>query len=186
MNLPKIEHQLNEYGMENVSCNNPLGIYKLVTRNDCHVKVYCDESDLDEVASQIKRHIDDVDYIAQVVDGTDVAYVIDGNTSDYFDSKEEALLYLLDPEEGLSSLHTGSGYKVSVSGRPDDLDKYNTDRTQYRCDSIKEIINVLNRQPYIHKLEGKFTEQEKIDLFKLSILIQQKLGKPSETRGVVL
>jgi len=188
MSKPIIKHNLNEYDMHNISYKNDIGIYKLTTDNDCYVKVYCDKEDLDSVESYINRHVDHVDTTVYVVGGTDKAYVIEGDESNYFSSWEEALLFLLDPEEELSSLSVyESKYKITSSSRPDDINNgSNTDRTQHNCKTLQEVVGYLYYRPYIHRLEGMFTKQEKEDLYKLSIRLQEKLGKPSETREVTL
>lgn len=188
MSKPKIEHNLNQYGMHNISYKNVFDIYKLSTSNDCYVKVYCDISDLESVEADIKRHVDDVDSTHCVVGGTDQAYVIEGDVHNHFDTWEEALLFSLDPDGTLTSLHGNeNNYIITCSSRPDDINNgSNTDRTQHRCKTVSEVLQHLPSQSYIHKLEGLFTEQEKSDLLKLSLLIQQKLGKPSESRVVEL
>lgn len=187
MNKPKIKHTLNQYEMENVSYKNKFGIYKLSSSNDCHVKVYCDKEYLQEVESQILRHVDCVDHTSTIIDGTDQCYVVEGDEEDYHDSWSEAFLASLDPEQKLESLHMSKVYDVTLSNKVDDVVKdSSTDRTRFKCVTLKDIIKELAYKPYIHKLDDKLTAQEKSDLYKLSLLIQKKMGKEEETREVVL
>lgn len=187
MNKPKIKHTLNQYGMENISYANKFGVYKLSDSNSCYVKVYCDKEDLQEVESKILRHVDYVSHTSTIIDGTDQCYVVEGDEEDYHNSWTEALLASLDPEQNLESLHMSKVYDITLSSRADDVvNGASTDRTWFKCTTLEDIIKELAYKPYIHKLDDKLTEQEKSDLYKLSLLIQKKLGKEEETREVVL
>ena len=187
MNKPKIKHEFNQYGMENISYKNKFGVYKLSDSNSCYVKVYCDKEDLQEVESKILRHVDYVDHTSTIIDGVDQCYVVEGEEEAYHNSWTEALLASLDPEQNLESLHMSKVYDITLSSRANDSVKdSNTDRTGFKCATLGGIIKELAYKPYIHKLDDKLTAQEKSDLYKLSLLIQKKLGKEEETREVAL
>jgi len=186
MNKPKIKHELNQYGMENISWKNKFNVYKLSDSNDCYVKVYCAKEDLQEVESQVLRHVDYVSQTSIITDGTDQCYVVEGEEESYYDCWTEAFLASLDPEQNLESLHMSKVYDITLSSKADDVKNSSTDRTWFKCKTFEDIIKELAYKPYIHKLDDKLTAQEKFDLYKLSLLIQKKLGKEEETREVVL
>lgn len=187
MNKPEIKHTLNEYGFENTSYENKLGIYKLSPSDDCYVKVFCDKEDLEDVENQVQRHVDNVDSCTQVVSGNEEVYVIKGDEDYYTDNKISCLLQSLDPNGDLDSLNLNKNYTITLSRNPDDtVTGSNTDRTRYTVNSIGEVIEKLCDKPYIHKLCGNFNQFEKSDLYELSLRIQNKLGKPQELREVKL
>ncbi|ADX87865.1 hypothetical protein 2016DhaA_0220 [Vibrio phage ICP1] len=182
---PAIKHELNKYGMENISYNNKLSIYQLSSDNDCKVVISCDKGDIEDIISQVKRHVDGVDHVHGVVEGTDKSYVIEGNEKDYFESRAEAILYMLDPEDEFESLTLTSKYSYTLSNKPDDVVKGSTtSRTAYKSGTLHEVIEDLTYMPYIHKLSG-FIDKQKVDLYRLSLRIQEKLEMQKETRDVM-
>ncbi|CAH9016975.1 conserved hypothetical protein [Vibrio phage 193E37-1] len=178
-----MKHNLEQYGMTPKGSERG-GIKLLSNKNDCHVKVYCEEEYFDEVEQQIKRHVDCVTDVHHFVEGTEEVYVVDTDNEEYFPNWVGALLFKLDPEQELYSLHT-SKYTVTSSSRPNDTDSYNTDRTQHSEGSMEEVITNLYHKPYIHRLTG-FTEQEKQELYQLSLRIQELKGMEKESREVKL
>lgn len=161
------------------------GIKLLSNKNDCYVKVFCDEDDMDDIQAQIQRHVDGVETTTPVVDGSEEFFVVDTDSEEYFYSWKDALLYKVDPEGVLSSLYNG-GYVITLSSKPDDTaQNSNTDLTQHRVNSMEGVIEGIYHQPYIHRLHG-FTEQEKEDLYQLSLRIQKLKDIEPETREVVL
>lgn len=181
---PVIKHELNKYGMENISYNNKLGIYQLSSDNDCKVVIYCDKSNIKDVEKQVWKHTDGVESVHTIVEGTDKTYVIEGNERDYFQNKGEAILTMLDPEGEFESFDLTPKYDYTLSNKPDDLDSYHTSRTGYVADRLTQVIEDLAYMPYIHKLSG-FTDKQKVDLYRLSLRIQEKLGMQKETRDVM-
>lgn len=180
------KHNLEQYGYTLKGAEGQ-GIKLLSNKNDCHVKVYCSEDEMDEIQSQIHRHVDGVENTQGVVDGTEEFYVIDSDNESYFESWNEALLAKLDPEHTLETLHSVR-YTVVSSSKPNDTDKghdCHTDRTQHRVGDMNSVINNLYYKPYIHRLQG-FTGQEKYDLYQLSLRIQEMKGMEKETREVNL
>ena len=184
-NKPIIKHELNQYGMENISYKNKLGIYRLSSDNDCKVIISCDKSDIDDIESQVKRHVDYIGDVISIVEGTDKAYVIEGDEKEYFENKAKAILHMLDPEGEFQSLDLTPKYNYTLSNRPNDLvQDSSTYRTGYKADTLHEVIKDLTYKPYIHKLSG-FTDKQKVELYRLSLRLQEKLGMKKETRDVM-
>lgn len=182
---PVIKHELNQHGMENISYKNKLGIYQLSSDNDCKVIISCDKSDIDDIESQVKRHVDYISGVVSLVEGTDKAYVIEGDEKMYFENIAEAILYMLDPKGEFDSLDLTPRYDYTLSNRPDDLVKDSTTyRTGYKADTLHKVIEDLTYSPYIHNLSG-FTDKQKVDLYRLSLRLQDKLGMQKETRDVM-
>lgn len=186
----EIKHEYNKYGYSSITPNyisNKSGIYPMQQiEGNTYLEVYCSPNDVDEVTSQINRHVDGVESVAAKVDLHDSIFVIEGDETSVFETHNEALLNKLDPDNELSSL-VANKYVCTFSRKCDDIVKnYTTDRTQVLASTIDELITELLTRPYIHKLDDKLSKEQKEHLYELSLRIQDMKGITKETREVVL
>lgn len=179
------KHDLEKYGyVEQNTRNKHLknnGI-RLLKDGKSSVKVVVETNvtSSGKVMEQILRHIDHVVCVYCDESDVDKHYTLPNNKSDIFDTIGEAVLNYVDPEGDLGSLEDEL-YVITVSDKPDDTVKSSsTGRTRYAFKTMAEVLEQVFQKPFIHRLDGRFTEKQKCDLIKYSLRVQKMKGISEE------
>jgi hypothetical protein len=125
---------------------------------------------IDEAISQIKRHVDGIDYVGAEYDSC--SYLVDGKE---YSRRAEAILAELKfnenfPEETLLINEDCRYDYMIVCSRieNDTIRTPRTNRTRYGDQNVYEIIEILYNQPYITELPKNMSEKLKLAFIKLS------------------
>ncbi len=141
-------------------------------RHDEYIRVGVSEyADIKDIISQIKRHIDGVEYVG--IDCDSCSYMVDNHE---YHHRAEAILAKLSFEDNFSEeseiilCDHYNDYEIVCSRIENDINDgtiERTDRTRYYNKNTYEIIEILANQPYIHYFDSK-DEKLKKAFMKLS------------------
>jgi len=159
--------------MFEVECNNCRKNKKMkMIRHGKYIRVEVSKyGTTSNVIDQIKRHIDDCECITECWDS--VTYVVDGIEYQY---RAEAIISQIKFEENFkdecncifnSKLYFNN-YEIGCSRIENDTLNEGTDRTYHSNLTVYEIVDILTRQPYIHRFSANIDKELQGAFIKLS------------------